>query len=220
MKFFKYVLLFLAIFMAGFAIGFGLSKIKNNENALVSLPTSLVTTQKTSAFSLENAPTESLRGKITAITGEIGWQGRTATEAAKLSSPITIQQGEKLSTGKKSSLSLLFSDACSLAFSENTEVEIIQTLPANIVFSQTSGRANYIKTGSYPVSIRAMSLLVEEDGDITVSINPNLPLVTLTLTSGKATAAYNDLYYVSHEVRLTTGQTFTFNYDMQEGVLV
>lgn len=219
MKFFRYIFLFLVVFIVVISIGFGFSKTKNKESAIVFSPIAEVATQKTSNFSLENAPTESLKGKITAMTGEISWQGRIATEPAKLYSPVLIQQGEKLITGEKSNLSLVFPDACSIEFSERTEVDIIQTLPANIVFFQTSGTGEYIKTGSYPVSIRAMGLLVEEDGDIVVSIDQEEPTVTLTLKSGKATAAFNNSEYISHEVMLVSGQIFTFNYDTRKGVL-
>jgi hypothetical protein len=218
MKFLKYVILFLASSIIIFAIVFGLSKMKDKESTAIPSTTQVIT-QKNSAFSLENAPKESLKGKITTMTGEIGWQGRTATEEAKLSSPITIQQGEKLESGEKSNLSLLISDACSVEFWENTEIEIIQTLPTNIVFSQTKGTGEYIKVGNYPVSIRVMNLLADVDGDVIISINPKKPYVTINTKSGKVTAAYNDSKLVSHEVALIKGQTFTFNYGTKRGVL-
>lgn len=219
MKFFRYILLFLVVFVVVVAVNFGFYKTKSYESIAVFSPIAEVTTQKASSFSLENAPTESLKGKITAMEGEIHWQGRIATEPAKLSSPVAIQQGEKLITGEKSKLSLVFPDVCLVEFSEKTEVDVIQALPANIVFSQTSGTGEYVKTGSYPVSIRAMDLLVEEDGGIVVSLDPEEPIITLTLKSGQATAAFNDSEYVSHEVMFVAGQTFTFNYDTRKGVL-
>jgi len=153
------------------------------------------------------------------MTGEISWQSRTATESAKISSSIAIQQGEKLSTGQASRLSLVFPDAGSVDFSENTEIEIIQTLPANLVFSQTSGIGEYTKTGNFPVSIRAKNFLVEIDGDLIVSFDPKRPVVILTLKSGKAVVAYNDLRFVSHEVTLVPGKIYTFNEDTRKGVL-
>jgi len=73
------------------------------------------------------------------MKGNIDWQGRTATEAAGISAPITIQQGENLITEAGGSLTLVFQNACSLNFSEKTEIDIIQTLPADIVFSQSAG---------------------------------------------------------------------------------
>src|SRR5437763_1209366 len=52
----------------------------------------------TSAFSLENAPTKSLRGTIQTLTGEVEWQSRTATTPAALTTIATIQQAERLVT--------------------------------------------------------------------------------------------------------------------------
>ena len=211
--------MFLAFFVIAVIISFSFFKIKNNKDVVVFSPIAETTTQKTSSFSLENAPTESLKGKITTMEGEINWQGRIATEPAKLSSPVAIQQGEKLITGEKSNLSLVFPDACLVEFSEKTEVDVIQTLPANIVFSQISGTGEYIKMGSYPVSIRIVNLLVEEDGDMVVFIDPEEPIVTLTIKSGKAIVAYNDSDFISREVALVDGQTFIFNYDTRIGDL-
>ncbi|MCX6816844.1 MAG: hypothetical protein NTZ93_03195 [Candidatus Beckwithbacteria bacterium] len=218
MKFFRYLLAFLTILIFILAIYFGFFKTKNKEHTILS-PIAEVTTQKTSNFSLEKAPTESLKGKIVTMTGEISWQSRTATEAARIFSPSEIQQGEKLITGEKSNLALVFTEACSVTLSEKTEMEIVQTLPANIVFSQTNGTGEYVKTGGYPVTIRVMNLLAEEDGDMIVSIDPKKPIISLTLRSGKATAAFNDLNYVSHEMTVVAGQTFIFNYDTRKGVL-
>jgi len=193
--------------------------MRDKDNKTFISPLAETAIKKTSAFSLENAPSESLKGEITNMIGEISWQGRIATEAAKIITPITIQQGEKLITGEKSSLSLTFNNACSIDLSEKTEVDIIQTLPANIVFSQTSGTGEYVRTGNYPISIRVLKLLVEINGNISISIDPQKPIITLTIKSGNALVAYNDLKYVSHEVMVKNNQTFTFNYDKRKGVL-
>lgn len=221
MKVIKYIFSFLVIFGLIFAIYFVFSKMKNRDNNVFISPLAETNTntKKISAFSLENAPSESLKGEIITMTGDISWQGRTATEAAKILFPITIQQGEKLITGEKGSLSLTFDNACSVDLSEKTEFDIIQTLPANIVFSQTSGTGEYVKTGSYPVSIRALKLLAEVDGIISISIDSEKPIITLTVKSGNALIAYNDSKYISHEVSVGSNQSFSFNYDTKKGVL-
>jgi hypothetical protein len=213
MKFFKYALLSLAVFAVGFAVtvAFLNSRTKNTESVIIVTPKPEAVNQITSAFSLENAPSESLRGQISAMTGEIDWTNRVATEASKLSSPVTIQQGEELSTGVKSGLSLVFPEVCSVKFSQNTDIQIIQTLPANIFFAQISGTGEYTKTGSDPVSVRVLNLLANVDGDTVISINQLKPIITLTVKSGTATVAYNDLNYVSHEVTVPKGKTLTFN---------
>jgi len=112
-----------------------------------------------------------------------------------------------------------FPDACQIDLSEETELEIVQTLPENILFHQISGDVDYVKTGDYPISVRVDYLLIEANGDFSVSINPNWPVVYVTMKSGSATAAYNDLNFLSHEIKILKGKTYTFNYDTRRGVL-
>jgi len=215
---FKYLLFFLIIFLIA-VIGLYFFQTKNSDKTFFISPLVEGNTLNVSAFSIENAPSASLRGKITDMTGEISWQGRLATEAAKIYSPVTIQQGEKLITGEKSSLKLDFKAGCSVELSPQTEIEVIQTLPDNIVFSQNSGTANYVKTGAYPVSVRISNLLVESDGEAIISIDPEDFLITLDLKSGSAIAAYNDLDYLSHEIIVEAGETLSFNDDTRKAVL-
>ena len=218
MKIFRYLVFILTILIVAAVAYFGFTKMENKENTILS-PLVEMTTKEISSFSIEKAPTESLRGEIVSMTGKIEWQDRVATEAAKLLTPTIIQQGEKLITGKESSLSLRFSDACLVEFLEKTEVEIIQTLPEHIVFLHTTGTARYIKTGNYPVSVRVKHLLVENDGQMTVSIDSEESIITLNLKTGKAIVAFNDIDYQSHEVLITAGETFEFNDDTRIGVL-
>lgn len=222
MKYFKHVLVFLVILIAVLAGFYLYYKQKFGQVVSTPLPTiTEVTSQPTSTsnFSLENAPTESLKGNIPVMTGEVDWQDRVATEAAKISSPSAIQQGEKLITGEKSTLSLVFPSAVSVKFLEKTAIEMIQTLPANLVFSQTTGMAEYTKTGGYPVSVRTLNLLTNITGDTIISINPDKPIITLTVKSGDVTVAYNDLKYLSHEVTITAGHTYTFNSGTRKAAL-
>lgn len=222
MRFVKYIPILLAIFIILLIAGFVFLNADNNKPIPTPSPTSYyipTPTPETNKFSLENAPTESLKGQITKMTGNVMWQGRIATGAAQIFSPISIQQGENLSTGKKSSLSLVFTNAATVNFSENTAVGVIQTLPADMVFSQTTGTVEYIKTGNFPVTVRANYLLVNIDGDILISFNTKGPIVTLSVKSGTALAAFNDLKYISHEVTISKGRTFTFNYGTRRGAL-
>jgi len=219
MKFLKYLALLLVIFGAGFgAVYIFFGKQKPEVVPTIS-PVTTNSPNLFSNFSLEDAPSESLRGQITEMKGNVDWQGRTATEAAALSAPITIQQGENLITEAGGSLTLVFQNAATINFSEKTEIDVIQTLPADMVFSQVSGVAGYSKTGSYPVDIRTSALLTELTGNATVSRNPVKPVVTVSVKSGSAVVAYNDLKYISHEVIVNAGKTFTFNYGTRKGAL-
>ena len=173
----------------------------------------------TSAFSLQNSPSQSLKGQITSLTGEIHWQSRTASAAAKITSPVTVQQGEILTTGPQSKLSLSFPDTALLNFSPETAIEIIQTLPANLVFRQTQGEAEYLRLNSSPQAIRVKNLLVQNDGQTTISLHPSKPTVTVSVGSGSAQIAFNDPQLVTQLVSLPSGQTYLFNTDTRQGAL-
>ena len=218
MKVFKYILLSLAIF-AVITLVYYFSKDKKPESSSVYSPITEIVSEKTSSFSLENAPKESIKGEIMSMSGDISRQSRTATEASKISSFSEVLQGEKYITGEDSSLSISFGDICLVDLSGKTEVEIVQTLPSSIVFSQTSGVGKYTKKGSNTISIRVLKLIVEIDGEVLISIDLEDPIITLEVRSGNAIAAYNDLEYLSHEVSVYNGKTFTFNYDKRKGVL-
>ncbi len=191
-------------------------KIKSNNTS----PTSEKLSEREKIkYSLETPPSESLKGNITSMTGEIFWQSRVATESSKIISPRIILQGENLSTGAESSLSLTFEKSCVLNMEEKTAVEIIQTLPANIVFRQTSGVAQYSNTGSFPVSIRTLSTLADIDGTTEISVDMDKSVVIITALSGSAIIAYNDLGYVSHQISVETGQKYIFNHATRKGAL-
>jgi len=168
-------------------------------------------------FSLEEAPSESLRGKIATMSGEIKWQSRTATEAADLKEPITIQQGESLITGENSSVELNFDKAAIIELKEKSELNITQTLPVNLVFWQKSGIGTYTKKGDYPLSVRAKSLLIDNGGKIKVTIDEEDPIVTVRVLSGKITMAFNSKDYVSQKMELKAGEMWLFNDDTRQG---
>jgi len=218
-KFFKYFSIIILVAGLGFILGFFVLKNINKKLPVILTPTIIsIATPSDSNFSLENAPSESLRGQITKMIGNIDWQGRTATESARIVSPISIQQGENLITEENATLSLNFPNICTVNFSPKTEIDVIQTLPAGLVFTQITGVGEYIKTGDDSVSVRSLNLLTEVDGDSLISINPKKPIITLSIKSGSIVAAYNDLKYNSHEVTVTAGHTYTFNSSTRRGV--
>src|SRR3989338_9045587 len=76
---------------------------------------------ETTKFSLEQAPSDSIRGQITGMSGEIWWQSRTATEPARLparqaqlTEEITIQQGETLIASESGNITVNFAPAATL----------------------------------------------------------------------------------------------------------
>jgi hypothetical protein len=210
----KKILLFIIPFLIMSAAVVGYFKLtqKISTISIPSLPSvSFSDIAKLSRFSLEKAPSESLTGSISSMSGDIEYESRTATEAAKINSPVTVQQGESLSTGVDGKLILTFNGAAEVDFSPNTSVGIIQTLPADVVFSQTSGVAEYKKLVNIPVTIRTLHLLTENDGDITVTLDDAAPFVTVSVNSGSATFAYNNINDVSRVLTVPSGKRLIFN---------
>jgi hypothetical protein len=222
MNYLKYIFLVLILTLVVGGVGFyflqkTVSEPVSNQK-IFSTPTATIPEKP--PFSLEEAPSESLRGEIVIVTGEVNYLGRTATESAQVSSLGTkVQQGENYITGEDSILSINFKDACSILLGEKTEVDIIQTLPSNIVFSQITGTAQYINSGSYPISIRTSYLLTQLDGEAEISRDTDKSTIVVSVKSGNAVMAYNDLNYRSHIVNISEDQTYTFNYDTRKGVL-
>jgi len=211
-KYFLPFFLFFTIGVVASVLYFGeFDFTKKSENVTSIFTTPSVTPIPT--FSLERAPSESLRGEIVSLSGDIQWQSRIATEAAKIDKPISLQQGEDVSTGTDGKLVFDFNNAVNVSMAKNTDVGIVQTLPENIVFSQTTGNVVYQKTGTFPVSIRCKNLLVNVDeGQVNVvvnDINPNL--ITVLVNKGSTTVAYNSRTFVAVKKVIKEGKRFVFN---------
>jgi hypothetical protein len=217
-KFFLFIIPFLITALA--VVGYFKVTQKISSISVPNLPSvSFSDLVKFSRFSLEKAPSQSLVGTITSMSGEVGHEGRLATESAKINSPVPIQQGESLSTGVDGSLILTFEKAVEINISSETSIGIIQTLPQNLVFSQTLGSAEYKKLTDIPVSVRSRHLLIKNDGDVTVSINKLKPIVTVLVNSGSATFAYNNESNTSKVLEVKAGKTLIFNDDTRRVVL-
>lgn len=210
MKIIKHLLLFVIAFIIGGAFFYF---FQDNDNTIPKFlsPLEEKFSKTESKFSLENAPSESLKGEIASLK-EVDWQSRTATQASPLTTLGAVQQGEKFITKENGQLSLVFANAGEANFKEKTEVEIIQTLPAGIVFAQTAGRATYKKTGGYPISVRAKSLLLEINGESTVTIDLEKQNANLLVVSGETIVAYNDRSYTSQVATVKAGQSLIFDY--------
>lgn len=127
-------------------------------------------------FSLENAPSESIKGQITNMDGEIWWQGRTATEPAQLKEAIEIQQGEILIASDAGNLTVEFAPAATISLFPETQIEIVQTLPLNLVFNQSQGVGQYQSSGINPVTVRSLNLIINlEDGLLVVDTDEEPP---------------------------------------------
>ena len=214
MKIFKKVLLFTIPFLLTTAVVVAYFKL-TQKISTISIPNipsvSFSDLVKFSRFSLDKAPSQSLVGNITSMDGEVRYESRTATESAKISAPVSVQQGEGLSTGDSGSFVLNFKDVADISVSSNSGINVVQSLPADLVFAQTLGSVEYKKIGDYPVTIRVGHLIVEDSGDIKISFTADSPITTIVVINGSTTVAYNNLYNVSKVVKVSTGQTLKFN---------
>jgi hypothetical protein len=172
------------------------------------------------AFSLQNAPKESLQGEIVSLSGDVAWQSRVATQPAQLKTPRKVQQGENIVTKSNGKVTMTFLNTVTLNMLSDSEVDFIQTLPANMVLVQQSGTTTYTVFGKVPVSVRAQDLLVQQSrGAMNVSVDKDAATVTVRATDGNATAAYTNADNTSVVVPITTGQSFVFDDTSLTGVI-
>ena len=215
----KKILLGIIFFLLGATAALGIYFAKNH-----SVPEPIITIGKKASsfeptkFSLENAPSESIKGQITNMSGEIWWQSRTATEPAKLTEAITIQQGETLIASDEGKLTVSFSPAATITLFPETQVEIIQTLPLNLVFNQTKGIGQYQVSGTSPVTIRSFNLIVNIDkGLLNIDTDEETGVVILSLKTGAAKVGYNSPEFESRVWQLEPGDIFEYDSNERRG---
>jgi hypothetical protein len=172
------------------------------------------------SFSRENAPSDSLRGHIATMSGEVLWQSRVATSPAVLITQPEILQGENLVTKDTGTLVLSYLAAVKITLQPNSELDIVQTLPANIVVAQQNGTITYEKQGAIPVSVKISGLLVNLDkGNMSISLDPDQTTVTVQVMEGQAHAAYTDDTNTSQVTAIPEGSTFTYDINSGSGSL-
>lgn len=169
-------------------------------------------------FSLDEAPSSSLRGQILSLTGDTYWISRIATEPATLTSSTIIQQGESVDASDSGKLVVAFGQAGKITLSNKAKIDVIQTLPVNLVFSQIRGSVIYEASQDSPFSVRSYHLLVTlHTGSMTVDVNEKIGSVTLVISQGNATVAYNDERFTSQTYAVKEGQRFVFDDSTQTG---
>lgn len=178
--------------------------------------------QQVVQFSLERAPSQSMQGTILATGGSVFWQSRVATEPAVLTSPVRIQQGEKIETRESGTISVEFPNVSTIDVSEKSALSFVQTLPTSLVISQTRGTVRYTKpAGATPLAVRYKSLLIElTEGTIDVAITEKQPAVSITVHKGTATAAFNDSSEVSQLLTVASGRQLYFNDDTRRATIL
>lgn len=174
----------------------------------------LISPEAISHFSLDTAPTDSLNGKIATYSGSVYFLSRVADKPSPIMSLLTLQQGEEVIASKSGLMSFYFGSA-SASLENNTDIAIIQTLPADMVFAEKTGTAVFQNSQEKaPVSIRGLDLLLrltKPQTKVSVTVDTKKENVTFRVESGEVTAAYNDTNYVSHVLQEEEGTVGIFD---------
>ena len=178
--------------------------------------TSIIQTVAKPNFDIAVAPSESIRGSIKQMTGDVFWQSRTATESSQIPFDFAqghgLQQGEEIQTKENGNLTIEFPNVTNVVIAPKTQIDFVQTLPTEFVMSIASGSANFKKLSETPVGIRSYHLLVRQNsGEIGINVDTEKGFTNLNIISGSVTVAYNDLNLDSHVVDFQAGKKVSFN---------
>ena len=182
----------------------------NQEEVISFLPEK--TTPTKTPFSLEEAPVRSLRATIATMSGHLLWESRIATQPAQLSPEVkTLQQGERIIASDSGNITLNFDLVGEITLFPNSDIQLVQTLPVNLVFNQNTGRVEYQAFGNQ-FTVRLHRLLVSfANANIQSSISELTGEIIVTVNRGTVIAAFNDENFVSQKVTLMENDRLIFN---------
>ena len=208
----KKLLLFLIFFSLGVALVFAADFMVSN-NTIQKLNPAIK-----SKFSIDNPPSDSLKGKISSLSGTVSFQPRSKDYATLINAPVEILQGEDLNTGGNGSATVIFDRIGEISLLENTQISFIQTLPQNFVISQKQGTATFQKTGSIPFSVRGLDLLINlESGRVSVNVDSDNSIITVDVLEGSVSAAFNDTDNLSNVITIESPRRYIFNNNTKKG---
>lgn len=211
----KSLFLFFITIGIGFAIGYSLAP--SSMKSPISSDEKDIANGSKNFFSLEQAPSKSLRGRLRSIVGDVKLQSRLATEPAALSSEAEILQGEALATGEDGSLTVEFENGALLNISAESHVDFVQTLPEHIVMIQKEGIVEYQPAKNSFLSVRSMHLLADITAGTYVTIEKDAEFLIFTVKKGSVNVAFNNLENVTTKAIIAEGETYIFNDDTREG---
>jgi hypothetical protein len=169
-------------------------------------------------FSIENAPSKSLSGSVASVSGNVAWQSRIASFATLINSPVKLQQGEKINTQSNGKAVINFSQVATITVSANTQLNFIQTLPANFVVDQAQGLSIYDKNGDIPLSVRALDLLINvKTGTCSVLVDKDTSNIVVSVSTGSAMIAFNDTNNNTNILTVNKGEEYLFNNNTKLG---
>ncbi len=164
------------------------------------------------SFTLGRAPQQSLQGKILSLSGQVDWQSRVATQPAQLETPAPILQGEELFTRATGKVTMDITTAAVITLSPNTHINLIQTLPTNIVIDQDQGTAIFSEKKASPLAVRCLGLVTQlKQGTSRISVDPDAGTVAIAVQTGSAVIAYNDAANNSHVKTIESGEQAVYD---------
>lgn len=208
---FKNILIFIFFFVISTFIVY---EILNSQN-ITTLHISLF--EPKTQFSIQNAPSQSLKGKTINLSGAVSYQSRAANFGLSITTQTDIVQGDSLSTLGNGKALVIFGKIGNVSLLPNTQVNFIQTLPQNFVVQQTEGLSIYQRAGKIPFTVRAFDLIVDlsDNSSVSIGVDKDKSIVTIDIQKGIANLAFTDLNNVSNVVNLTQGEKAIFNNNTQ-----
>lgn len=193
-------------------VGYAISQPSQPKKIKTPLPATL--------FSMKDAPTDSIDGHISSMSGQVEWQSRVATMPAALATAIPLQQGESILTKDNGSMTISFPKIGKFNISSESELNIIQTLPTSAVMEQPKGQIQYTKIGTTPLAVKSVDLLIQIDsGVVAVTSDDQEQTVTVDIISGKASVAYEDQNHITSVQNLYDGDEYFFDNTTDQGDL-
>lgn len=206
----KSVVVFIICLLVGFFAVFAYDRWSHKQT-IQNAKQSVQVSKEKIPFSVEKAPAASLRAEIISMTGEVLWESRVASTSSPLLNPIPLQQGETIETAADGGMEITIPEVSTIGIGENTKISFIQTLPQSVVIGQSIGVATYTQITKKQVSVRSLHLLiVQESGEMTVSVDEE-GYISVSVTQGAVSVAFNDLENVVTKVMLEEGQEYLFD---------
>ncbi len=211
----KSIVIFLLFLIVGLLATAGYKYWSYNQHV-----STLSNSELTTKFSLNNAPTNSLKGKIASMSGTVNWLSRVAKKPVQLRFPRSVQQGEELGTAKNGSAAIVIQNAEAILLSPNSHVNFIQLLPINLVIAQDKGMVVYQNTGQSAMSIDTLDLITTVNkGGAKILVDPITNRVTVMVQKGSATVGYEDFQNNSNVITVGVGKEFVFDDSTRTGVI-
>lgn len=174
-----------------------------------------------SDYSINTPPSESLKGIITQLSGEVSWTSRSATEESTLLKNTEIVQGDMIHTAESGNLTVTFQNVATISALPKTHLGFTQTLPQNLVIQQDSGDVVYSRVSKTPISVRCNEILINlNSGKMEITVNSTYNRIYVDVLQGDGTVAFNDRNIVSQVIQVQNGHELIFDEDTRSADVI